>query len=153
MFYRVVGEKYCAVANYVMKYVTKAEQSSRQSLFDELSAEKSLHSQLRTVARRMQASRETSVYEATASIEMLQFYSRSRSVQHVSLGFPCDRRVQLLAKAELESLQLRDPESTKCFKDNMLDTYYPQRPAEMEKWTLFTIYSWYDRITDDKLVC
>ena len=69
---------------------------------------------------------------------------------------PHKRKRRLRDHSQLAQLREMDPNSTEIFKDNVIDTFYPRRPRQMENVCLYEFVSQYKRcgVDDDgNIVC
>ena len=51
--------------------------------------------------------------------------------------------------SKLQKLQEENPNSTKIFEDNVIDTFYPKRPADLESVCLYDFVKDYEKIGID----
>jgi hypothetical protein len=135
-----------------MKYATKSEESSKMSLMEEIQTDASLRTIARRVARSWYATREMGTYEAVAVLTGIKFYSRSTPVDWAPVGLREKRSAKMINKTDLERLAQLDPESTELCHDNLMNVFYPRRPARLEHWCLFKILTQYQRITEMEIV-
>ena len=75
---------------------------------------------------------------------------KSDTVQWIYTTFPHKRKHRLKDHSKLQELGKEDPNSTEIFEDSVIDTYYPQRPAEMEEVCLYDFVIYYAKCKDDK---
>lgn len=151
--YRWIADIIHAICNYVMKYATKSEESSKQGLIDELKADQNIHALCRQLGRLYYALRDMGAFEAAAVLLGLPFYGRSTQVDWVSLGFKSSRSVKMVTKSDLAKLAELDPESTKnYFHENNTNDFYPKRPKSLENMCLHDFLSKYTRLTEEVLV-
>ena len=62
---------------------------------------------------------------------------KSDTIKWIDATFPHKRKHRLKDYSKLQEFEKVDPNSTNIFEDSLIDTYYPQRPAEMEKVCLY----------------
>ena len=48
-------------------------------------------------------------------------------------AFPHKRKRRLKDYSQLQKLKASSPESTDLFEDNLIDTFYPERPSELDE--------------------
>ena len=83
------AESSLAVAHYVTGYVTKAETSRMQDLWQEVSDQKNLYSNLWSFGVRSLRYRESGLYEAAHLLLGNHLCEKSDSVEWVSVENPC----------------------------------------------------------------
>jgi len=135
-----VSENSLALANYVTGYITKAEKSHMQQMFDGIDNDQSLFSRLFSFGVRSLRSRECGMYEACDILLGDHLYGKSDTVQWVSVDQPHKRRRRLKNHQKLKEM---DPDSTDIFEDNLIDNFYPNRPEELEDLCLYDFVMWY----------
>ena len=72
-----IAESSLALAHYVMAYVTKAERSNMQEIWQEVGANKSIYSRLWSFGIRSLRSRECGLYEASDLLLGNHLYEKS----------------------------------------------------------------------------
>ena len=112
-----VGESTLVIANYVTGYVTIAERSNMQDLWQEVSSHTSIYSKLWSFGIRSLRSRECGLYEAS---------EKSKTVKWVDISQPHQRK-RLIDHSKLVEMRERNPD---LFEGNLIDTFYPERPGE-----------------------
>ena len=63
---------------------------------------------------------------------------------------PHNRKRRLRDHSKLVEIQQRDPNSTNIFEENLVDTFYPERPDEMEDVCLYDFVANYVKCGIDK---
>ena len=124
-----VSENSLALANYVTGYITKAEKSHMQQMFDDIDNDQSIFSRLFSFGVRSLHIRECGMYEVCDILLGDHLYGKSDTVQWVSVDQPHKRRRRLKTHQKLKEM---DPDSTDIFEDNLIDNFYPNRPEELE---------------------
>ena len=132
-----IAESSLTLAHYVTGYVTKAERSNMQDLWQEIGSNKSVYSRLWSFGIRSLRSRECGLYEASDLLLGDHLREKSDTIKWIDATFPHKRKHRLKDYSKLQEFEKVDPNSTNIFEDSLIDTYYPQRPAEMEKVCLY----------------
>ena len=127
-----IAESTLAIAQYVTGYVTKAEKSNMQDLWQEVSSHQSIYSKLWSFGVRSLRSRECGLYEASDLLLGDHLCGKSQTIKWVDVSQPHNRKRRLRDHSKLVEIQQRNPNSTNIFEDNLVDTFYPERPDEME---------------------
>ena len=144
-----IAESSLALSHYVTGYVTKAERSNMQDLWQEISSNKSVYSQLWSFGIRSLRSRECGLYEVSDLVLGEHLCEKSDTVQWIDATFPHKRKRRLKDHNKLQELGKSDPSSTEIFEDSVVDTHYPQRPDDMEKACLYNFVKYYVKCKDD----
>ena len=120
-----VSESSLALAHYVSGYVTKAEKSSMQEIWDQVSESKSVYSRLWSFGVRRLRSRECGLYEASDLLLGDHPTEKSDTVKWVDVSMPHKRKRQLKDHKQLEELARSDPETDDIYEERLLETHYP----------------------------
>ena len=120
-----VAESSLALAHYVSGYVTKAEKSHLQDIWQEVSNTKSVYSKLWSFGIRSLRSRECGLYEASDLLLGDHLTEKSETVKWVDVSMPDKRSRRLKDHKVLEDVAKHNPDSEDIFQSNPLDTYYP----------------------------
>ena len=150
-----IAESSLALAHYVSGYVTKAEKSNMQDLWQEVSENKSIYGKLYSFGVRSLRSRECGLYEASDLLLGDHLCEKSVTVKWVDVSFPYKRNHRLKKHKDLKDLAENNPNSEEIFEGNLLDTHYPNRPSHLEDVCLFDLvanYDWYARDQDGERV-
>ena len=83
-----VSESSLALADYVSGYVTKAEKSHLQDIWQEVSSDKTLYGRLFSFGLRCLSTREVGLYEASDILLGDPLYKKSVTVQYVDVSMP-----------------------------------------------------------------
>ena len=118
-------------------YVTKAERSSMQEIWQEVSDNKSIYSRLWSFGIRSLRFRECGLYEASDLLLGDHLTEKSDTVKWVDVSMPHKRNRRLKDHKHLQELAKQDPHNKDVFEDNLIDTFYPQRPSELEDVCLY----------------
>ena len=139
-----VAEASLALAHYVSGYVTKAERSNMQEIWQEVSDNKSIYSRLWSFGIRSLRFRECGLYEPSDLLLGDHLTEKSDTVKWVDVSMPHKRSRRLKNHKVLQELAKNNPHSQNIFQDNVLDTFYPQRPASLEKVCLYDFVANYE---------
>ena len=111
-----VGESTLAIAHYVTGYVTKAEKSNMQELWQEVSSHNSVYSKLWSFGVRSLRSRECGLYEASDLLLGDHLCGKSKTVKWIDVSLPQNRERRLMNHSKLVEMRERDPNSTDIFE-------------------------------------
>ena len=145
-----VAESSLALAHYVSGYVTKAEKSSKQEIWQEVSDNKSIYSRLWSFGVQSVCSRECGLYEASDLLLGDHLTEKSATIKWIDVSMPQKRSCRLKDHRQLEQLAQHDPNNKDIYEESLLDTHYPKRPESLEDVCLYDLvanYSW--QSTDD----
>ena len=137
------AENSLALAHYVTSYITKAEKSHLHELWDEVGSSESLYSRLWSFGVRSLRNRECGMYEACDILLGDHLTEKSQTVQWVAADQPHKRKRRLRNHEKLKELCESDPDSVSIFNDNLIDTFYPARPDDLEDVCLYDFVKWY----------
>ena len=132
-----VAESSLALAHYVTGYVTKAERSNMQELWQEIGSNQTVYSKLWSFGLRSLRSRECGLYEASDILLGDPLCGKSDTIKWVDAAFPHKRKRRLKDYTKLQNLKATCPNSTAIFEDNLIDTFYPHRPSELDDVCLY----------------
>ena len=132
-----VAESSLALAHYVSGYVTKAERSNVQEIWEEVSESKSIYSRLWSFGIRSLRFRECGLYEASDLLLGDHLNEKSDTVKWIDVSMPHKRNRRLINHKVLQEIAKHNPDSEEIFEDNLIDTFYPQRPQNLEKVCLY----------------
>ena len=124
-----VAESSLALAHYVIGYVTKAEKSSMQELWQQISDNKSIYGRLWSFGVRSLRFRECGLYEASDLLLGDHLTEKSTTVKWIDVSMPQNRQHQLKDHRLLKDMAIHDPDSDDIFEKGLLDKHYPNRPA------------------------
>ena len=145
-----IAESTLAIAQYVTGYVTKAEKSNMQDLWQEVSSHQSIYSKLWSFGVRSLRSRECGLYEASDLLLGDHLCGKSQTIKWVDVSQPRNRKRRLRDHSKLVQIQQQYPNSTDILEDNLVDTFYPERPDEMEDVCLYDFVANYVKCGLDK---
>ena len=104
-----VGESTLAIAQYVTGYVTKAEKSNMQELWQEVSSHNSVYSKLWSFVVRSLRSRECGLYEASDLLLGDHLCGKSKTVKWIDVSLPQNRKRRLMNHSKLVEMRERIP--------------------------------------------
>ena len=145
-----ISESSLALAYYVTGYVTKAEKSHMQDIWQEISEKESLYKRLWSFGVRSLCSRECGLYEAADILLGDYLCEKSDTVQWISAEKPEKRKVRLKRYRELQQLAESDPDCVDMYQANIIDSFYPNRPAILKDVCLYDFVKWYRKGDLDK---
>ena len=154
-----IGES-LAVAHYVTGYITKAEKSNMQDVWQEVSSHRSVYSKLWSFGLRCLRSRECGLYEASDLLLGDHLCGKSVSIKWIDVSQPHNRIHRLKDHSKLAEIKEQNPNSTDIFEANLVETFYPQRPLNMEDMCLYDFVAdyvksgrWQNRILQTQQEC
>ena len=139
-----VAESSLALAHYVSGYVTKAEKSSMQEIWQEVGENKSIYSRLWSFGIRSLRFRECGLYEASDLLLGDHLSEKSDTVKWIDVSMPHKRSRRLKDHKQLKEIAEHNPDNEDIFEDNLIDNFYPQRPQELEDVCLYDFVANYD---------
>ena len=139
-----IAEASLALAHYVSGYVTKAECSNMQEIWQEVSDSKSIYSCLFSSGMRSLCFRESGLYEASDLLLGDHLTEKSCTVKWVDVAMPHKRTRRLKNHKVLQKMAECNPNDKDIFEDNVVDTFYPQRPAKLEHVWLYDFIAAYE---------
>lgn len=129
------------INRYITKYTTKGEKMKTAQLWATINKSKSPRSQLLSLVLRLFRSREVGHYEACDKVSGHPLHKSNVRVDFLNTNKKGLRHRRLVSKKELDGMN----DASKAFvKNNFIDTYYPQRPAQLEDRSMFYVFTWYD---------
>ena len=143
-----VSESSLALAHYLSSYLTKAEKSAMQDVWEEVSNAKTVYHSLWSYALKQLRTRECGLYEACDLLRGDHLCEKSVTVKWVDVRMPHKRTRRLKNHSVLKDMETNDPESEKIFEEDIFSDYYPNRPDDLEDVCLYDFvanYDWYGR--------
>ena len=136
-----IGEKSAILNWYITKYTTKAEKGHSNASYAELISTKSLSSRLWNVALRSLSNRECGALEVSDALLGIQLYETDRETvfKWIDINMVRNRRVK-----DFRTVSELPEDSEDLFYASWVDTYYPNRPTDLEDTTLYDFVAWYD---------
>eukprot|EP00731_Ephydatia_muelleri_P001725 Em0001g1725a len=137
------AESSLTLAHYVTGYVTKAEKSNMQNVWQEVNANSSIYSKLWSFGIRSLRSRECGLYEASDLLLGDHLTEKSVTVKWIDVAMPHKRKRRLKSHTQLVEMEKNNPGSTDILEGSVVDLYYPTRPEELENVCLYDFVKWY----------
>eukprot|EP00731_Ephydatia_muelleri_P022816 Em0015g399a len=137
------AESSLTLAHYVTGYVTKAEKSNMQDVWQEVNANSSIYSKLWSFGIRSLCSRECGLYEASDLLLGDHLTEKSVTVKWIDVAMPHKRKRRLKSHTQLVEMEKNNPGSTDILEGSVVDIYYPTRPEELENVCLYDFVKWY----------
>ena len=75
---------------------------------------------------------------------------KSQTIKWVDVSQPHNRKRRLRDHSKLAQIKEQDPNSTDIFEANLIDTFYPERPDDMENVCLYDVVANYVKCGVDK---
>ena len=100
-----IAESILAITQYVTGYVTKAEKSNMQNLWQEVSSHQSIYSKLWSFGVRSLRSRECGLYEASDLLLGYHRCGKSQTIKWVDVSQPHNRKRRLRDHSKLVEIQ------------------------------------------------
>ena len=144
-----IGKSSLAIAQYVTGYVTKAEKSNMQDLWQEVSAHSSVYSKLWSFGIRCLRSRECGLYEASDLLLGDHLCEKSTTIKWIDLLPSHNRKRRLRNHSKLVEIREINADSTDIFEENLVDNFYPERPDDMEEVFLYDFVAEYEKCGED----
>ena len=135
---------------YVTCYQTKAEQNEAEGFWANLDHSKTKYGKYKSAGLQLLGKRDTGGYEAADKLLGHHFYGSSDHVIWVGADIPSKRGRRLKSKNDLDAL---NKDSTDLFYENMVETFYKNRPKFLENSSLYEVtskYEWTQRKPADK---
>ena len=126
-----VGESSLAIAQYVTGYVTKAEKSNMQDLWQEVSSHSSIYSRLWSFGIHSLSSREVGLYEASDLLLGDHLCEKSTTIKWIDVSPSHNRKRRLKNHSTLVEIRERDPQSTDILS---LTTFIPSNQMTWRKF-------------------
>ena len=141
-----IGEKSAILNWYITKYTTKAEKSHSNAAFAEVTSTKSLASRLWNVALRSLSNRECGAMEVSDTLLGISLYETDPGTVFRWADVNMVRSHKVRNFQEINDLP---EDSEDLFHASWIDTYYPNRPADLEDINLYDFLAWYDMGSDE----
>ena len=141
-----IGEKSAILNWYITKYTTKAEKSHSNAAFAEVTSTKSLASRLWNVALRSLSNREYGAMEVSDTLLGISLYETDPGTvfRWADVNMVRSRKVR-----NFQEINDLPEDSEDLFHASWIDTYYPNRPADLEDINLYDFLAWYDIGSDE----
>ncbi|KAL5500548.1 hypothetical protein EMCRGX_G012130 [Ephydatia muelleri] len=138
------AESSLTLAHFVTGYVTKAEKSNMQEVWQVVNSNSSIYSKLWSFGVRSLRSRECGLYEASDLLLGDHLTEKSVTVKWVDAAMPQKRKRRLKSHKKLVEFEKLDPSSTDILEGSMVDIFYPARPKDLENVCLYDFIQWYE---------
>ena len=142
-----IGESSLAIAQYVTGYVTKAEKSNMQDLWQEVSSHSSIYSKLWSFGIHCLCSRECGLYEASDLLLGDHLREKSTTIKWINVSPSQNGKRRLRNHSKLFEIQEMNLDSTDIFEENLV---YPKRPDDMEEICLYHFVAEYKKCGVDR---
>ena len=141
-----IGEKSAILNWYITKYTTKAEKSHSNAAFAEVTSTKSLASRLWNVALRSLSNRECGAMEVSDTLLGISLYETDPETvfRWADVNMIRSRKVR-----NFQEINDLPEDSEDLFHASWIDTYYPNRPVDLEDTNLYDFLAWYDIGSDE----
>ena len=139
-----------ALAHYVSGYVTKAERSNLQEIWQDVSENKSIYSHLWSFGVRMLRFRECGLYEAADLLLGYHLTEKACTVKWVDVSMPQKHNHRLKSHRDLQRLAEHNPDSENIFEDSLVECHYLSRPERLRDMCLYDFVAWIDWSHRDK---
>ena len=110
-----------------------------------VSEQETLYKKLWSFGVRSLRSRECGLYEAADILLGDHLSEKSDKVQWIAVEKPEKRKVRVKKYTELQQLAESDPDSNDLYQANLLDNFYPNRPATLHDVCLYDFVKWYHK--------
>uniref|UniRef100_A0A914WWH4 Helitron helicase-like domain-containing protein n=1 Tax=Plectus sambesii TaxID=2011161 RepID=A0A914WWH4_9BILA len=136
-----IGETTMVINRYITKYATKSEKQKTADLWSMIDKSKSTRGQLQSLVLKLFRSREVGHYEACDKVSGHPLHKSNVNVTFLNTNAKKLWRRKLISKKELDGL---DANSKSFVKNSFVDTYYLNRPPELENKSLYFMFTWYN---------
>jgi hypothetical protein len=136
--------------DYLTPYLTKYDIFDNNEMCQIINNSKSLHSKLKSIALLSMKKRQICIMEACHKLLGYAFYEISQNFKFLGCYLSENRKKKIKLKKDIEEIASVNPTSTDLYYQNILDTYYPNRPNEIKNMCLYDFSSIYDY---KKLAC
>ena len=145
-----ISETSLALTEYVSGYVTKAEKSNVQDIWNDISNSDSVYKRLFQFGMRSMRSREVGLYEASDILLGDHLHEKSATVQWIGADMPHKRKRMLKNHSELKAMAAKNPNAKDIYAPSLIDNFYPTRPRELENVCLYDFVAHYKYDGNDK---
>ena len=128
---------------YITAYLTKAEFGNSNELWNTINKSMNVYSMFKSIALKYLKNREIGIMEGCLKLLGFKYYEFSQNIIWLNSYLKQDRRRKIITQKELENLVEKDPNSNKFVLNNMIDSYYPARPDNLENMCLYDFASNY----------
>ena len=117
-----IDEESHGLAHYVTGYITKANRSNMQAIWNKVASQKSIYSRLFSFGIRSMRSWECGLYEDSNLLLGEQLCGKSDSINWIDAAFPHKRKRRIKDHKKLEELHSKEPNSSDIFEYSLIDT-------------------------------
>uniref|UniRef100_A0A1X7UPC6 Uncharacterized protein n=1 Tax=Amphimedon queenslandica TaxID=400682 RepID=A0A1X7UPC6_AMPQE len=135
-----IAERSLSLTEYVTGYVTKAEKSHAQDLWEEVSSCDNIYSRLWKIGQKLLRAKEVGLYEASNLLLGESLYMKSVTAQYVNVYLPHKRSRKIENYSYLTKM---DQSSKDIFNPSIIEDFYPTRPNNMEDVSLYEFFANY----------
>ena len=129
-----ISETSLALTEYVSVYITKAEKSNVQDIWNDISNSDSVYKRLFQFGMRSMRSREVGLYEVSDIILGDQLHEKSATVQWIGADMPHKRKRMLKNHSELNAMAASNPNAEDIYSLASLITFI--QPG-LVNWKMF----------------
>uniref|UniRef100_A0A1X7SQ91 Helitron helicase-like domain-containing protein n=1 Tax=Amphimedon queenslandica TaxID=400682 RepID=A0A1X7SQ91_AMPQE len=129
-----IAERSLSLTEYVTGYVTKAEKSQAQDLWEEVSSCDNIYSRLWKIGQKLLRAKEVGLYEASDLLLSESLYMKSVNIQYINVYLPHKRSRKIKNYSYLTKM---DQSSKDIFNPSIIEDFYPTRPNNMEDVSLY----------------
>ena len=115
-----------------------------QEQWQEISDTDNVYSKLFSFGSKSLCTRECGLYEASDILFGDNLCRKLVTMKWVSMAMPHKRKRLLKNHTKIQNLAKDYPDSDDIFAQNLLENYYPERPADMEDISLYDFVTNYD---------
>ena len=141
-----IGEKSESLVDYICKYATKAPKSAIDDFHVENMIEGSDYSKLMSLAMKLMKKRELGAMEARNYLLAESPYRTDAVFQYVNALYP-HKRKRMLKRGK--QYQVLPDDSKDLYLGDVISTWYPGRPTDLEAMSLYGFVRTYQRASAD----
>ena len=136
-----IRESSLVLDRYITSYITKGERQATKEIWQSCSENRNLRSSLKSYALKSFKNRECGIFEVADKLLGYGLCEFSDVVKYLP-ALPWNERNRALKNIKLIK-DMKD-DDTNIYHNNMIDTYYPNRPDMLENMCLHTLISWFE---------
>ena len=118
-----ISETSLALTEYVSGYVTKAEKSNVQDIWNDISNSDSVYKRLFQFGMRSMRSREVGLYEASDILLGDHLHEKSATVQWIGADMPHKRKRMLKNHSELKAMAAKNTNAEDIYAPSLIDNF------------------------------
>uniref|UniRef100_A0A1X7VWJ1 Uncharacterized protein n=1 Tax=Amphimedon queenslandica TaxID=400682 RepID=A0A1X7VWJ1_AMPQE len=130
-----IAERSLSLTEYVTGYVTKAEKSHAQDLWDEVSSCDNIYSRVWKISQKLLRAKEVGLYEASDLLGE-RLYMKSVTVQYVNVYLHHKRSSNIKNYSYVTKM---DRSLKDIFNPSIIEDFYPTRPNNMKDVSRYEI--------------